>query len=173
MNRPLILKGEPDAEINPRSFLDFDHDAMMTKAHPLSPACTDPLTRIAENKLKQEIKRNLPKLADKNMCKPTKWNQGGYDGFNIYAKDGSDGFTINFFQVTRGTSHALNLKYFVEVVQLFIYAGMVVKDIEIFVVVPEGQTTSISKVIPHGSLFQSLFGWKSGKEKKKIKIGRR
>ena len=163
----LTLKGEPDVKLEPRSILDFNHDDMLDKAHSLSSGCTRPLSRSAQNKLKRDIKRDLLKFVDR-MCKPMKWNQGGYDGFDVSADAVSKEITIRFFQVARGASHQLNLKYFVEVVQLFIDAGIVVGDLQIFFIVPEGQTTGISKVTPYGSLFQALFGWVSRKEKEKI-----
>jgi hypothetical protein len=105
----LALQREPGFQLNPRNFFNFNHDDMLGKAHPLSASCTEPLSIYAQNELKQNIKSDLLEMVDRR-CKPTKWNQGGYDGFDV----------------TRWASHPLNLKYFVEVVNLFIDAGLAV-----------------------------------------------
>jgi hypothetical protein len=161
---PLPLLGEPGFELKPRSIFKFNHDDMRDKAKHLSES-------DSEDKLKQDtIKSELREMVSRR-CKPTKWNQGGYDGFDVSAKDiSADNISIDFFQVTRGASHQLNLKYFVEVVKLFIDAGFDVYSCEIYFVVPEGQTTSISKVTPYGNLFRENFGWLNGKEKEKIRV---
>jgi hypothetical protein len=162
------LQGEPGFQLKPRNFFNFNHDDMLGKAHPLRASCTEPLSIYAQNELKQNIKSDLLEMVDRR-CKPTKWNQGGYDGFHVSADDDSK-ISIDFFQVTRGASHPLNLKYFAEVLNLFIYAELQVRACQIYFVVPEGQTTTISKVTPYGSVFQQLFGWVSGREKEKIRV---
>jgi hypothetical protein len=129
---------------------------MLNKAYPLSSAsCTEPLRNNARSQLEQLIKIDLLEMVDKR-CKPTKWNQGGYDCFDV-STDSDSKISIDFFQVTRGASHQLNLKYFVEVVNLFTLAGLDVCGCQIYFVVPEGQgqTTTISKVTPYGTVFQS------------------
>jgi hypothetical protein len=68
--------------------------------------------------------------------------------------------------VTRGPSHTLKLKYFVEVVKLFGDAGLNVSKCEIYFVVPEGKTANVSGVTPYGTLLNK-FGWVSGREKEK------
>jgi hypothetical protein len=166
---PLALQGEPDFELKPRSFFNFYHDDMLRKAPSLSASCTEPLSKVAVDKLKEDVKSELLEMVNRR-CKPTKWNQGGYDGFDVSANDITDEISIDFFQVTRGASPPLNPKYFVEVVQLFIDAGFVVCGCDIYFVIPEGQTTTISKVTPYGSLFYARFGWVSSREKDKIRV---
>jgi hypothetical protein len=178
MDIRLTLKGkvdleldlEPDLDLDPRSLFNFNHDDMLRKARFLSASCTEPLEKVAEDKLKKDIKGKLLGMVNKR-CKPTKWNQGGYDGFDVSAGAITNEISIDFFQVTRGASHPLNLKYFVEVVQLFIDAGCLVCGCDIYYVIPEGETTTISKVTPHGSLFyEEQFGFVNGREKEKIRV---
>jgi hypothetical protein len=169
MKTQLTLKGEPGPDLEPRSFFNFNHDDMLGKAHSLSASCNEPLSNNAQNQLKQQVQSDLLMMVNRR-CKPTKWNQGGYDGFDVSSDAVSKKITIDFFQVTRGASHPLNLKCFVEVVQLFIDAGFVVCGCEIYFVIPEDQTTTISKVTPYGNLFQTPFGWVSWTEKEKIRV---
>ena len=170
--KKLKLNGEPDLEIKPELVVEFDHDAMLEKANPLNMSCTKPLSKSTEEELKQELQSDLKKRVEK-MCKPTKWNQGGYDGFYVSVDpENEKDLIIWFFQVTRGASHKLNLKYFVEVVQLFIHAELNVSGCEIYFVVPEGGETQVSGVTPYGTLFQERFKWAKGKEKEAIRIVR-
>lgn len=158
-----VLEDGSNVEIPAHSPVrDFDHDAMTAKGRPLnSRSFAKPLPA-----LKEEVKGCLQKMKNK-MCKPTKWNQGGYDGFYVSINPGGT-YMIQFFQVTRGASHKLNLRYFVEVVQLFLDAGLDVSGVQIYFVVPEGQTTQVSDFTPYGTLFHEKFGWENGQEKRQI-----
>lgn len=117
-----------------------------------------------QNGLRYRLQSGLSK-----MWKPKKWSQGGYDGFYV-SHDSADAVIIWFFQVTRGSSHELKLKYFVEVVQLFLDAGLEVSDCQIYFVIPKGYETRVSGVTPHGTLFHDKFGWVNGQEKDKIRV---
>ena len=68
----------------------------------------------------------------------------------------------------RGLFHELKFKYFVEVVQLFLGAGLDVSDCQIYFVLPKGYETRVPGVTPHGILFHDKFGWVHGQEKDKI-----
>ena len=94
LKNKLPLKGEPVLYLNPREFFDFNHDDMLRKAHPLSASCTKPLLKVAEDKLKEDIKSELLKIVNRR-CKPTKWNQGGYDGFDVSAGDNTNEISIS------------------------------------------------------------------------------
>ena len=111
------------------------------------------------------------------MWKPKKWNQGGYDAFYVFADSkakAEDTGMVNiwFFQVTRGSSHELKLKFFVEVVELFRAAGLNVSDCEVFFVIPEGNSTRVSSVTPHGTMFNDEFGWARGQEAEHVRVVR-
>ena len=107
------------------------------------------------------------------MWKPKSWNQGGYDCFYVYADSNEQSsFIINFFQVTRGASHKLKLKYFLEVVRLFIDGGFKISRCVIYFVIPDHSNhgTRVGDVIPYGTFFNEMFGWVNGREKEQIRV---
>ena len=131
----------------------------------------------SQKKSETKALKRLKKLRDNlrsgvsKMWKPKKWNQGGYDGFYVFTDPkNKNSVIIWFFQVTRGASHELKLKFFVEVVKLFLDAGLEVSDCQIYFVIPAGNETRVSGVTPHGKLFYEKFGWVNGQEKEKIHV---
>jgi hypothetical protein len=139
--------------------IDFDHDALVQGA---------PVTKL------------IPQVNQTNVCKPTKWNQGGYDVVFVTAVSASN-LALRFGQVAKSLTHSLKLKYFAEVVQHLQSAGYVIDSIEIAFIVkkqnmPDFRVLS-SKVngrglLSHANLPASLGGskWIMGKEENLVTV---
>ena len=128
------------------------------------------MEEMTASKRLEELRDNLRRGVS-TMWKPKKWNQGGYDSFYVFPDPKNENSVIIwFFQVTRGASHGLKMKFFVEVAKLFLDAGLQVSDCQIYFVVPAGKETRVASVTPHGNLFYEKFGWVNGKEKEMIHV---
>ena len=64
----------------------------------------------------------VPETGETNVCKPTKWNQGGYDVVFVTALSEKN-LALLFGQVTKSITHSLKLKYFAEVLSFLRNAG--------------------------------------------------
>ena len=122
----------------------------------------------------------IPDEGKTNVCKPTKWNQGGYDVIFVTAGSGKK-LSLRLGQVTKSTSHSLNLKYFAEVVSFLKNAGYVIESVEIAFIVPR-QLISDFRILPskvfgrgllsHADLPSTLgkFKWAKGKEEELVTV---
>ena len=90
----------------------------------------------------------IPDEGKTNVCKPTKWNQGGYDAIFVTAGSGKK-LALRFGQLTKSTSHSLKLKYFAEVVSFLKNAGYVIESVEIAFIVPR-QLISDFRILKQG-----------------------
>jgi len=105
----------------------------------------------------EAVQALIPTTEDKITCKPTAWNQGGYDVVQI-EKDNANtkSYHLRFGQVTKSKTHSLKLKYFREFAAFLEYAGFSISSIEIGFILPMDKrddfTLSDSKVESKGCL---------------------
>jgi hypothetical protein len=139
--------------------IEFDHDDLVNGA---------------------PVESLIPDEGETNVCKPTKWNQGGYDVIFATAGSGKK-LALRLGQVTKSTSHSLKLKYFAEVVSFLKNAGYVIESVEIAFIVPR-QLISDFRVLPskvfgrgllsHADLPSTLgkSKWAKGKEEELVTV---
>ena len=139
--------------------IEFDHDDLVNGA---------------------PVESLIPDEGKTNVCKPTKWNQGGYDLIFVTAGSGKK-LALRLGQVTKSTSHSLKLKYFAEVVSFLKNAGYVIESVEIAYIVPR-QLISDFRVLPskvfgrgllsHADLPSTLgkSKWAKGKEEELVTV---
>jgi hypothetical protein len=142
---------------------------------------------------KTELKRYLTKFIPDNnsiaVCKPTKWNQGGYDVVRIKktlpsgggTDEGTDKIRIDlvFGQVTKSSTHSLKLRFFERLASFFFEAGYEVGSIEIGFIVPEEQmdsftipasaVTSSGRLIQH-TVYGSIEKWAYKREHEQVVV---
>uniref|UniRef100_A0A7S2YU35 Uncharacterized protein n=1 Tax=Entomoneis paludosa TaxID=265537 RepID=A0A7S2YU35_9STRA len=139
--------------------IEFDHDELVNGA-------------LVESLIPEEGKTNV--------CKPKKWNQGGYDIIFVTARSGKK-LVLRLGQVTKSTSHSLKLKYFAEVVSFLKNAGYAIESVEIAFIVPQKLISDFrvlpSKVFGRGLLshvdLPSTLGkskWDKGKEEELVTV---
>lgn len=97
--------------------------------------------REAIQKLHRIVQTLVPqKPGEAFVCKPSTWNQGGYDAFFVQFVGGRTDtesekvqghIHLRFIQVTKGKTHELKLDYFISVIQCFNVAGYEVDSVEI------------------------------------------
>ena len=139
--------------------IEFDHDDLVNGA---------------------PVESLIPDEGKTNVCKPTKWKQGGYDVIFVTSGSGKN-LALRLGQVTKSTSHSLKLKYFAEVVSFLKNAGYVIESVEIAFIVPR-QLISDFRVLPSKVLGRGLLShadlpstlgiskWAKGKEEELVTV---
>lgn len=93
------------------------------------------------------------------LCKPSAWNQGGYDAFFVqFAGSRTSAehvqvrghIHLRFIQVTKGKSHDLKLDYYISVIQCFHVAGYEVDSVEIVFILTEDNVSDFTLGDVHG-----------------------
>lgn len=122
----------------------------------------------------------VPETGKTNVCKPTMWNQGGYDVVFVTALSEKN-LALLFGQVTKSITHSLKLKYFAEAVTFLRNAGYVIDSVEIGFIVKKQNMSKFrifpSQVYGRGLLFHAdlpaSFGglkWKQGQEENLVSV---
>jgi hypothetical protein len=90
----------------------------------------------------EEMKRLVPGQGKTQTCKPSAWNQGGYDVVFIKTSD-VDGceknLAVRFGQVTKSDTHSLKLKFFAFFLKFLVRAGYTIDSVELGFIVPSKQ----------------------------------
>eukprot|EP00978_Attheya_sp_CCMP212_P049098 scaffold616115_cov94-Attheya_sp.AAC.1 len=90
--------------------------------------------------LLEALTKLMPSLeGDTTMCKPSSWNQCGYDVVRI-VKVGPFSYDLMFGQVMKSAIHSLKMKFFKEFVDFFTKFNLVISAVEIGMIVPSGGT---------------------------------
>lgn len=135
---------------------EFDHTALLNGA-PIMPM--------------------IPPEGKTRVCKPSSWNQGGYDVIFVSARKGNE-LSLRFGQVTKSATHSLKLHYFAEVVGFFIHAGHQIVSVEIAFITAkqsmDGFRVFPSKVTGRGLLSHADVPgggkWKKGQEENLVTV---
>lgn len=118
-----------------------------------------------------------PLEGETRVCKPSGWNQGGYDVIFVRAESDKK-LALRFGQVTKSTSHSLKLRYFAEVVVFLSAAGYHIVSVEIAFIAAKQDVrkfrVSPSKVVGRGLLSRADHPrggkWKQGKEEDLVTV---
>jgi hypothetical protein len=111
---------------------------------------------------------SFPDLSEENgvWFKPNKWNQGGFDAVFLDKKSG----LVKFVQVTCAKTHTFKTEYFRDFL-LALPESFRFKRLEIFFVVDHNNRSSFRLANPSKTGILTKFGWNSGEEVQKVKIG--
>lgn len=116
-------------EAQKRAAIEFDHGHLLALSK--DGDCT---------KLSEEVKKLVPGKDETRTCKPTSWNQGGYDLVLIEGNGENEKkkkhVVVRFSQVTKSDSHSLKLKYFDHFLNFLIEAGCIIDSVELAFIVP-------------------------------------
>lgn len=124
-------------------------DRTKSKTHPmilnLAKARQQRKTNVKKtigNTISQLMKNGLRN--DQSVCcKPTNWNQGGYDAFFVeFAKKNT--INLRFCQITKAESHTLKGGFFETVIEFLRKAGYTVKSVEIAFILTRHNADSFS-----------------------------
>lgn len=130
-HRKLTLRAKESDVATPfltTSIVPFDHAALKL------------LRALGDvDSMKVAVKDLVPTTKDELVaCRPTAWNQGGYDVVQIEKDDTkANSFHLRFGQVTKSKRHALKLKYFMEFAAYLEFAQLEIGSIEIGFILPE------------------------------------
>lgn len=90
-----------------------------------------------EPEIISEMKKLVPGKGETRACKPTAWNQGGYDVVFITVSEHDEKrIVVRFGQVTKSDSHSLKLKFFAKFLEFLKAAHYTVDSVEIAFIVP-------------------------------------
>jgi hypothetical protein len=125
----LRKKGEEediDIEAQRGAAVEFDHGHLLAL-----------FEDVDHTKVSEEMNKLVPGKDETRTCKPTSWNQGGYDVVFIEVnREDANRLVVRFGQVTKSDSHSLKLKYFDNFLEFLKAAGYVVDSVELAFIVP-------------------------------------
>jgi hypothetical protein len=127
---------QPPATV-PVSVLQWNHTKNKNLWQKATIATYAPKTkRKAAAKIKSIAEKLVPAETGKAIaCKPTTWNQGGYDVFFVelgnHSSSGKTLIKLRFGQITKGQEHGYKAEYMYPVLGFFEEAGFEIESVEI------------------------------------------
>ena len=129
------------APFKPEAIRSWEHSKNKNRVQVLRSKNAKEKTKKTElQRIKMIASNLLPQDSGKSMaCKPTAWNQGGYDVFFVeFAGSDVSKICLRFGQVTKAMSHSLKGGYMFSVIDFFEAAGYKVESVEIaFLLTPK------------------------------------
>lgn len=93
--------------------------------------------------ISEEMKGLVPGKGETRTCKPSAWNQGGYDVvFITVSEEDERNLIVRFGQVTKSDSHSLKLKFYHFFLNFLVMAGYGINSVEVAFIVPSSQIGS-------------------------------
>ena len=133
------------APFKPEAICTWEHSKNKNRVQVLRSTNAKKKTKKTElERIKKIVSTLLPQTPGNSIvCKPTAWNQGGYDVFFVeFAGGDVTKICLRFGQVTKAMSHSLKAGYMFSVIEFFEEAGYEVESVEIaFLLTPKNVST--------------------------------
>ena len=138
----------------------------------------------ALNELCRIMAKLTPAEGEIRTCKPSSWNQGGFDVVFVETQAPTVDNTqirliIRFGQVAKSNTHSLKPKYFSNFIDFVKVAGHSVEAVEIGFVVPEPKMKSFKVMhsgvesagfLDHIPVYGTTHAWQKGKEEDEVEV---
>lgn len=153
--RSLSARG---AAFKPEAIHEWEHTCNKNRLLILDSKTARTKTKKAEEKrISGIVSKLITKIRGNSIvCKPTTWNQGGYDAFFVECV-GDGILSLRFVQVTKGVSHDLKAEYMYSATMFFERAGFLVESIEIAFLLTPKNSSSFSLDAVNGIGFLSKY----------------